>query len=68
MKSITSKELREFDAQQRAAKIYELRHEMLQLRLRAVSEHVPSLATQRRALRKSVARALTIQNALNKVG
>lgn len=60
MKMVAKRELRELNARQRGVKIYELRHELLQLRLRAVSEHTPAFATHRRALRKSIARALTI--------
>lgn len=68
MKAVTSTVLRELDVQQRMMKIYEMRHEMLQLRLRAAAEHVPAFATRRRALRKSIARALTVECEFQRMG
>ncbi len=60
MKAVTTKELRQLTGQECTTRVHELRHALMQLRLKAATEHVPAYGADKRALRKSIARALTV--------
>jgi len=59
--NIDSQQLRELTADQLHIKIIELRRKLLELVLNATTTHVKDFSSQRRDLRMSIARALTIQ-------
>lgn len=60
MKSVNTKELRQLSDHECMVRVHELRYALLQLRLKAATEHAPAFGSHKRALRKSIARALTV--------
>lgn len=63
MKKLACAEFRSMDTAQLGNKIVELRRKLMELRLGLVTTHNAQFASQKGALRKSIARALTIQHA-----
>lgn len=59
MKQLKMAELKQASQQEVIQKLIEMRQEYLKLRLNAATSHVKSFPSQKRALRKNIARLLT---------
>lgn len=68
MKRMKSEEFRSLGRDGLVAKIDELRRRQLELRLQIVTQHIANAATLKKALKASIACALTVQRQLQEEG